>query len=61
MWYEINVSLNGKHYFATNERSIRTLPKAMSIAEHFKKVFPANDGYEVEVTEHTQIAKRVAK
>jgi hypothetical protein len=51
MYYEINVSLNGQHYFATAERSITTEKQAEEMLEHFSDLFPAADGYQIKVTE----------
>lgn len=54
MYYEINVSLNGKHYFATSSRSLQTKNQAIKMAEHFEKLFTKEEGYKVEITEwHT--------
>jgi hypothetical protein len=48
--YEINVSLDGKHLFATTERSARDEDKARHLFDLFRKKFPASDGYDVRVT-----------
>ena len=50
MYYEINVSLNGKHYFATHERSITTEKEALLLFEVFSQKFPASEGYQVSLT-----------
>jgi recombinational DNA repair protein (RecF pathway) len=48
--YEINVSKDGEHYFATDERSLRgTLEEAQTMARHFQKVFPKEEGYLVQL------------
>ena len=47
MNYEINVSLNGRHYFATAERSIINLDDAREMLLHFKELFPADAGYKL--------------
>lgn len=53
-YYEINVSQNGRHYFATAPRSFQYGEfgsKAMVIiAQDFKKRFPESEGFEVTVT-----------
>ena len=49
MHYEINVSLDGQHYFATSKRSINSLGQANAIFEHFSDLFPAKDGYKITV------------
>lgn len=50
MYYEINVSLNGKHLFATDKRSITTNRALKEVYEVFKKKFPHEEGYELLVT-----------
>jgi hypothetical protein len=60
MAYEINVSLNGSHYFATHERSLRDSEKAVAMAQHFQKLFPASAGYEVTLAHYTHAGTVVA-
>lgn len=50
MGYEINVSLNGKHFFATHERSIPNSLELMKIFKVFVEKFPESDGYKISVT-----------
>ena len=50
MHYEINVSKDGKHFFATAERSITSLTKAEEMYMLFKEKFPESEGYEISVT-----------
>lgn len=50
MYYEINVSLNGNHLFATADRSITTINKAKRVYELFKEKFPESEGYKIDVT-----------
>ena len=47
MYYEINVTKNNKHYFATADRSITTLEKLKELLEQFSICFPARDGFEL--------------
>jgi hypothetical protein len=59
MWYEINVSLNGKHLFATGERSITSksaLGRALPI---LKQKFPVGEGYKIDVTQWETTGKRI--
>lgn len=51
MYYEINVSLNGKHLFATNERSITSKMNLEKIYKIFKEKFPKEEGYDVSITQ----------
>lgn len=50
MYYEITVSKNGKHLFATSERSITNTDKVTEIFNLFKEKFPENEGYKLEAT-----------
>ena len=59
MYYEINVSQHGQHYFATAKRSIRLESEAEEIFEHFSDLFPAADGYQINVTQYQTTGKKV--
>ena len=50
MYYEINVSLNGRHYFATNARSITDSETAIRLSMDIKSRFPAKEGFKVTIT-----------
>ena len=50
MYYEINVSLNGKHLFATAERSITDRNTLNRIYDLLAEKFPESEGYELDVT-----------
>ena len=50
MNYEINVALNGKHFFATAERSIRDEHHAAVVLVLFQEKFPTADGYSITCT-----------
>ena len=45
--YEINVSLNGRHLFATHERSLDTTQKFMYCLSVMMLKFPPDEGYEI--------------
>ena len=47
MHYEINVSHNGRHLFATAERSLLTEANAKALFQDFATRFPAEQGYSV--------------
>ncbi len=49
-YYDINVSLKGRHFFATAERSCRDWEKAQELVIDFAKRFPAAEGFEVSCT-----------
>jgi penicillin-binding protein-related factor A (putative recombinase) len=50
MGYEINVSKNGKHYFATHERSLPYTKEAEEAFKDFKVRFPEEEGFNVTIT-----------
>lgn len=54
MYYEINVALNGKHYFATHPRSITDEGSAKRLYYELEKRFPKSDGFSVGVTCYEQ-------
>lgn len=47
MTYEINVSLNGVHYFATHPRSLITEREADAMFAAFCAKFPRDEGYHI--------------
>lgn len=49
-YYEINVSLNGKHLFATDERSITSRERMEEVYKLFEQKFPKSEGYILDVT-----------
>ena len=59
MYYAINVSQHGQHYFATSERSIRTEEQARAMFEHFSDLFPAADGYQIGATRYEKTGEIV--
>lgn len=50
MYYEINVSLMGRHFFATDKRSATSKYAAVTLYRDFKKRFPQAEGFEISVT-----------
>ena len=52
MWYEINISKNGRHVFATHERSIVDHHKLKEVYNVIKEKFPQTEGYMVNVTRY---------
>lgn len=49
-FYEVNVSLNGMHFFATAPRSGVSRENAKFIAQELTRRFPEAEGYKVTVT-----------
>lgn len=59
MYYEINVAYNGRHYFATADRSLRSYDEAASMYRHFTKLFPSESGYELRLIECNVVSKPI--
>ena len=59
MYYEINVALNGKHFFATDKRSITNKWKLKEVYNVFKEKFPQDEGYDISVTLYETIGKSI--
>ena len=57
--YEINVSLNGQHFFATHERSIVNKQKLKEVYKVFEEKFPKSEGYKISVTYWTRSGKEI--
>ena len=49
-YYDINVSLNGWHFFGTHPRSLKDEDQAYRVLEVIKAKFPESEGYEVSMT-----------
>lgn len=58
--YEINVALNGKHFFATDSRSAVDAHKAQTLYNDIKKRFPVSEGYTIDVTHWKCSGERLA-
>lgn len=52
MYYEINVSLNGQHLFATAKRSITNQTMLENVYKIFKEKFPLEEGYNITVNQY---------
>jgi hypothetical protein len=59
MYYEINVSLNGKHFFATADRSIGSTYELKKVLPVIVAKFPESEGYNVSVTYHENVGHGV--
>lgn len=59
MYYEINVSKDGKHLFATAERSVTIGWEAEKIYNLFTEKFPESEGYKITVTRWETIGKEI--
>ena len=52
MYYEINVSLNGQHFFATDRRSITNKIALEVVYRILKQKFPTEEGYDIIVSQY---------
>lgn len=59
MYYEINVSLNGQHLFATAERSLTTWHSAKMAYELLRERFPASEGFGVTMTRWESVGTKL--
>lgn len=49
-YFEVNVSLNGKHFFATAPRSLTDLDSAKRVYRELRDRFPAKEGFVLKCT-----------
>jgi hypothetical protein len=49
-YYEINVSKDGRHFFATAPRSITNFKECASAVDTLRKALPEDAGYKITVT-----------
>jgi len=62
MYYEINVSFQGRHLFATHPRSLRTEEAAKKLYETFLTLgFTKFYGYEVQVIRYDEVGHNVTQ
>lgn len=59
MFYEINVSLNGQHFFATDKKSITNKATMEKMYKVFSEKFPRTEGYEILVSQWETMGKFV--
>ena len=52
MYYEINVALNGQHFFATDKRSITNKIALEVVYKILKEKFPLEEGYDITVSQY---------
>ena len=55
MYYEINVALNGSHFFATADRSIDGKQKLKKVLSVIVNKFLLSEGYHISVTYYRKI------
>ena len=59
MSYEINISKNGKHYFATAERSLTALGGATKLYNELKEFYPESQGFKISLTKWETKGKEI--
>ena len=59
MYYEINISKNGRHYFATAERSIDDNEKAQSVANELATLYTKEKGFEITISRWQKCGERI--
>lgn len=59
MYYEINVALNGQHFFATDKRSITNKTALEKVYKALKEKFPLEEGYDIIVSQYETVGKFV--
>ena len=59
MYYEINVALNGQHFFATDKRSITNKIALEVVYKILKEKFPLEEGYDIVVSQYETVGKFV--
>lgn len=59
MHYEINVALNGRHFFGTHKRSITDKVALNKIVKVFKEKFPESEGFELSCSKCEQTERTV--
>lgn len=57
MYYEINVALNGQHFFATDKRSITNKATMEKVYKVLKEKFPLAEGYDIIVSRCETVGK----
>lgn len=59
MYYEINVALNGKHFFATAKRSITSTHTLKAVYSVLKEKFPESEGFSISVTKWETVGHEI--
>jgi hypothetical protein len=59
MYYEINVALKGRHFFATAERSITCEDDLKTVYKALAERFKEEDGFKLSVTKWSKTGQSV--
>lgn len=60
MHYEINVTHNNMHFFATAKRSCRDIHKATDVFNTLKRRFPESEGFHITITRWETLGTRIS-
>lgn len=60
MYYDINVSLNGHHFFATAERSVTSRQELKRVLPVMLMKFPVVEGFGISVSQHSNVGESVS-
>jgi len=58
MNFEINISLNGRHFFATHQRSINSSQDFETVLKTLQEKFPESEGYSITASFNPQVNYR---
>jgi hypothetical protein len=61
MYYQINISKNGQHYFATAEHSVTDFAKANELYKDLVQKFPTIAGFKTEMRRYETVGKLIAR
>lgn len=59
MHYEINVSQNGRHLFATHERSCRSFEECKAVLTEIMQRFPKEEGFDVKIFRYDNTGQEI--
>lgn len=57
--FEINVSLNGEHVFATHQRSLHSELKAFALIKRLRLAFPEEEGYKISLSAVSTTSRKI--
>lgn len=57
MYYTINVSLHGTHFFATSDHSITDAVKLLKVYTQLKAKFTKEEGFRIDVTRWEKLGR----
>lgn len=61
MFYRINISRNGQHYFATADHSLTDFEKANNVYKDLAQKFPTTEGFKLEMYKYETVGKLICQ